>query len=166
MTNTIAPATLDDLLSLFAETLSPSEVLSSKAMAEASKSITKERLRLGMNQTEFADYIHVKQSLISRWESGQYNFSIQKLSEIAASLDMDLSVKLRRKPELKYSYNEHYCQSCPITNSYNYVRREQQKKRAVLQEKEQCYNISYKPKNFNELKSNQERKMRYVKLCK
>ena len=166
MTNTITPATLDDLLSLFTETLSPAEVLSSKAMAEASKSITKERLRLKMKQSEFADYIHVKQSLVSRWESGQYNFSIQKLSEIAASLDMDLSVKLRRKPKLKYSYNEHYCQSSHITNPYNYIRREQRGSRAVLQEIEHSTNISYKPKNFNELKLSQERKMPYVKLCK
>ena len=87
-------ASLSDLLSLFDEYLSPKDVMAAKAMSEASKAIIKERLRLHMTQKEFAEYIHVKQSQISRWEQGNYNFSLQKLAEIAAALDLDLSQEM------------------------------------------------------------------------
>lgn len=105
MTKTITPASLEDLLSLFEETLAPADVLSAKAMSEASRSITSERLRLNMNQKDFAEYIHVKQSQVSRWESGQYNFSIHKLAEIASALDMDLTIRLRKKCEIQYTFH-------------------------------------------------------------
>lgn len=108
MSNSIQPASLDDLFNLFSDTLNPSDVLAAKAMSSASKSITKERVRLNLTQSQFAEKLHVKQSLISRWESGQCNFSIQKLSEIAAELDMNLVVQLQRKPKLNYSYYDGY----------------------------------------------------------
>lgn len=87
---------INELLSLFAETLTPADVLSAKLISQFSNSITSERLRLNMSQKQFADYINATQSLISRWERGDYNFSINKIAEIASKLDLDIDFKIKK----------------------------------------------------------------------
>ncbi len=91
---------MNDLLSLFSEMLSPEDILSAKLMAQFSNAITSERLRLNMSQKDFAQHIDATQSLISRWECGDYNFSINKIAEIAAKLDLNIDLKIS-----KYSSN-------------------------------------------------------------
>ena len=86
--------TMDDLLEMFSEVLDPEDVLTSKLMAQISSAITSERLRLQMSQEKFAEYIGVAQSLVSRWEHGNYNFSIKKLSEIAVKLNLDVNLSI------------------------------------------------------------------------
>ena len=82
---------INDLFALFETTLSPADVLSAKLKAQISSVITKERIKLHMNQTEFANHINAKQSQISHWERGDYNFSIEKIADIAAKLDLDVN---------------------------------------------------------------------------
>lgn len=86
---------IEDLLQLFEDTLSPSDVLISKLMAQISAAITKERLKLHMTQSEFAEYIGSSQSLVSRWEHGDYNFTIKKIAEIAVKLNLDVNIEMR-----------------------------------------------------------------------
>ncbi len=85
-------ASLEDFLGLFEKVLTPAQVLEAKLMAQVSSAITKERTRLGMTQSEFAKHIDVKQSQISRWERGDYNFSISKIADIAAKLNLDINI--------------------------------------------------------------------------
>lgn len=85
---------LDELFSLFEDSIDPSDILLSKLMAQISTAITRERLKLKMNQEQFAKHINTSQSLISRWEHGDYNFSIKKIAEIAASLDLDVNISM------------------------------------------------------------------------
>lgn len=85
---------IDDLFSLFEESLSASDILSAKVNSQISTCITKERLKLHMNQAEFAKHIKASQSLVSRWESGDYNFSVKKIAEIASSLNLDINFSL------------------------------------------------------------------------
>lgn len=89
---------IGDLLSLFNEKLDSAEILSSKLMAQVSSIITSERLRLHMNQKDFATYIGASQSQISRWEHGDYNFSIRKISEVASKLDLDVNISMSPLP--------------------------------------------------------------------
>lgn len=86
--------TIDDLFDLFEDVLSPADVLTSKLMAQISTAITKERLKLSMNQTDFAQHIGATQSLVSRWEHGDYNFSIRKIAEIAEKLNLDINITM------------------------------------------------------------------------
>ena len=83
--------TIEDLFDLFSESLSPADVISAKLMSQISTAITKERMKLSMNQADFAKHIDATQSLVSRWEHGDYNFSIRKIAEIAASLNLDVN---------------------------------------------------------------------------
>lgn len=94
---------IGDLLSIFEEFLEPSDVLAAKLMSQISTAITKERLKLHMSQKDFAEHIHANQSLISRWEHGDYNFSIKKLSDIASSLNLDVNIVFHSISECKIS---------------------------------------------------------------
>ncbi|MDO4602368.1 MAG: helix-turn-helix transcriptional regulator [Eubacteriales bacterium] len=85
---------IDSLLNLFEEYLEPSDVLLSKLMAQISTAITRERLKKHMNQSDFAKYINASQSLVSRWEQGDYNFSLKKIAEIASSLNLDVNISM------------------------------------------------------------------------
>ncbi len=85
---------IDSLLDLFEDCLDPSDVLLSKLMTQISTSITRERLKKNMNQADFAKCIGASQSQVSRWEQGDYNFSLKKIAEIAASLNLDVNISM------------------------------------------------------------------------
>lgn len=53
------------------------------------------RLEKKMTQAELAELADTKQSNISRFESGNYNPSVEFLQKIAAALDKTLEISLR-----------------------------------------------------------------------
>ena len=83
---------IEDLLALFEPCLDAEDLLEAKLMSSVSTAITKERIRLNMSQKQFADYLGVQQSMVSRWEHGDYNFTIKKIAEIVAKLDIDVDI--------------------------------------------------------------------------
>lgn len=80
--------------------LTVSEIKSSKELALISAQIELKRKQMGMNQTEFARFMNVSQGMISKWESGDYNFSILTLNTICEKLG------LRFNPVLHDPYAE------------------------------------------------------------
>ena len=85
---------LHSALSVFTDNLMPADYISAKAQAQISSSLVKYRIQNHLNQKEFADLLGVSQGLVSRWESSDYNFTIEKLADIAARLNMDLNISL------------------------------------------------------------------------
>nr|WP_296085613.1 helix-turn-helix transcriptional regulator [uncultured Blautia sp.] len=83
---------VDELLTLFADSITSADILAAKIMAQISTAITKERLKLRMNQARFAQHINVSQSLVEQWECGDYNFSVKELADICAILNLDMQV--------------------------------------------------------------------------
>lgn len=55
------------------------------------------RIEKGMNQKEFAKMMGVTQGMISKWESGEYNFSIDTLSQICEGLELEFTPYIREK---------------------------------------------------------------------
>ena len=55
-------------------------------MAACAIFIHEKRLQLGMNQKEFGELFGASQGMVSKWESGDCNFTIQKLEEIVRVL--------------------------------------------------------------------------------
>lgn len=94
---------LNDLLELFTDHLSASDLLASKTLGEVSAAIVKRRVELGMTQKQFAQHMDVSQGMVSKWESSDYNFSIKTLAEIAAKVDMDLEVRLHKAKTISVS---------------------------------------------------------------
>ena len=54
--------------------------------------IFSERLKKGKNQTEFAKELGVSQGMLSRWESGDGNFTLKVIAELADKLKMKPSL--------------------------------------------------------------------------
>ena len=115
--------TMSDLLELFEDSLKPSDLIEARAISQVTGTIIKERKRLGLDQKEFAEKLGVSQSLVSRWESGNSNFTIKSLAEIAAKLDMCLDIKIKRKIEIvqidKFEMNN-YVKKEDYVPAYNY----------------------------------------------
>lgn len=53
--------------------------------------ITAKRIKLGMTQKQFANKMGVSQGLVSRWENGDANFTLETLVNIADALDIEIS---------------------------------------------------------------------------
>ena len=102
-------SSIQDLLELFEDTLSTSDILASKLVAQITTAIVKERLKLHMNQTEFAKRIGVSQAQVSQWEKGDYNFSLRKIAEILSALDLDVNIMVSdprtHRPDYTITHN-------------------------------------------------------------
>lgn len=68
--------------------LSDLEIKKIKDLARISAAIELRRKELGMNQKQFAAHMGVSQAMVSKWESGEYNFTINTLNEICAKLGL------------------------------------------------------------------------------
>ncbi len=118
---------VEELLALFEETLQPEDVLEAKIMAQVSSAITGERLEMGMTQTEFADFLGVSQSQVSKWESEGYNFSLKSIAKIAARLDMRLDFQMTRQKGMCVSnekirrISEHRATSAAACGTYSKI---------------------------------------------
>lgn len=85
---------LNELLELFGDTVTVSDIIASNILGSISASIAKKRIQSNMTQKEFASHMGVSQGMVSKWEGGDYNFSIKTLADIAEKLDMELTVNL------------------------------------------------------------------------
>lgn len=79
------------------------DLISAKVLADISVTIFKERLKRDMTQKEFADFMGVSQGMVSKWESDNYNFTIETLSSICDKLGFDLEIKMENLED-KYKY--------------------------------------------------------------
>ncbi|MCC8074640.1 MAG: helix-turn-helix domain-containing protein [Clostridiales bacterium] len=82
------------LLEALAEPLSTADIIATTQKTSVSGQIVRWRTERRMSQTGLARLCGVKQSAVSKWENGDYNFTIEKMAQIAAALDMNLSVSL------------------------------------------------------------------------
>jgi transcriptional regulator with XRE-family HTH domain len=76
------------------EGMTDSDVKTTVELAKISAKIERSRIDLGMTQKEFADYMGVSQSMVSKWESRDYNFTIKTLNEICQKLNLTLNISL------------------------------------------------------------------------
>lgn len=62
-------------------------------LATVATRIRQERIKRGMSQKEFAKFMNVSQGMISKWESAEYNFTVDTLCEIFAKLESSISIQ-------------------------------------------------------------------------
>ena len=87
-------ASFDDLIQAIAKQMSPVEILQTSIRLEISRKIRQARKRIGMSQKEFAVKMGVTQSLVSRWESGECNYTIDTLAQICLALGLTMNCPL------------------------------------------------------------------------
>lgn len=90
---------LEDLLTLFDGVLSTEDVIAAKLNGQVAATITSERIKRNMNQTEFATLLGVNQSQVSKWESGDCNFTLNKIAAIAAILGISPTITFQQIPQ-------------------------------------------------------------------
>jgi len=61
------------------------------------RSLIKRRNQLNISQTQLAKKIGTKQPAISRLEKGDYNTTLSTFFKVAEALDLDISLKARKK---------------------------------------------------------------------
>ena len=66
---------------LFPE-LSAAEKKTDYILADIAVKIREKRKTMQMSQKEFAEFLGVSQSMVSKWEGAEYNFSIEKLVDL------------------------------------------------------------------------------------
>ena len=90
-------AILDQLAELLTSGLSASDIKAATVTADISARITKERIDRSLTQKQFAEIMGVSQAMISKWESGDYNFTIDAISRIFEKLDLDYHFEIYPK---------------------------------------------------------------------
>lgn len=80
-----------------ADGLTAEQIHETKKLALIAAKIQLKRLDLGLNQKEFSKIMGVSQGMVSKWESGEYNFTVSTLSEICDKLELDFSPAITNK---------------------------------------------------------------------
>lgn len=90
----VKPMKLSEVFEGMADQLSLADVISARLQTKIAVAITKKRLEYGMTQKEFAQKMQVSQGMVSKWESEDYNFTIESLAQIAEKLEWNLDITL------------------------------------------------------------------------
>ena len=77
--------------------LSAEELLAKKTLAIIAADIQLKRIEMGLDQKQFAKLLGVSQGMVSRWESGTYNFTISTLVNICEKLDLSFEPQITAK---------------------------------------------------------------------
>lgn len=101
MENKIANAVEVDFFS----ELSPEEKMHADLMASISMKLHARRMELGMTQAEFAKLNNVSQVTISKWESGDYNFTLQTIAKVFTTIGLSLSFETKPQAEFEIVTN-------------------------------------------------------------
>ena len=96
--------TLSDLITAIAKNMTTAELAKTVVNIQIQQMIHDTRMAKGWTQKDLADKMGVKQSLVSRWESGECNYTIDTLVDIADALG--LSVQCPLKPDDKIMSTE------------------------------------------------------------
>lgn len=103
------------LVDVLSEGLSELEQRQIHIASVIASNIYEKRVSLKMSQQEFAKYMGVSQGLVSAWESGTHNFTVEKLVEIYDKLNLSLDLEehffstsaQQKLPSVKVSYSSH-----------------------------------------------------------
>lgn len=82
---------ISELFNALTANLSPADIKSAMVIADISEKITSERLKRAMTQKEFAAFMGVTQGMVSKWESAEYNFTVESIAKIFEKLNLDFS---------------------------------------------------------------------------
>jgi len=106
------------------EGLSNEKIKEIKKLAVISAQIQLRRIEMGMNQKQFAKMMGVTQGMISKWESGKYNFTIKTLDEIYDRLGLEFSPTVQNNTynvckmhSIKVTLNDHVNLLCGLDMS-------------------------------------------------
>lgn len=96
----------EKLLSSLSADMTSEELALSTLQALTAAEISMKRQELGLSQAQLAEKMGVKQSLVSKWESGDVNYTLKTLVQIARCLDIEIQTPfVLRKTVRTYENN-------------------------------------------------------------
>ncbi len=95
--------TKNEMFDFLSGYLSKSDIYASKAIAKISMFLFQKRRELGMTQKAFAERMGVTQGMVSKWESAEYNFTVENIAQIAEKLNVTFEIEFT--PESEYLQN-------------------------------------------------------------
>lgn len=101
MEKNIKSNAINELINVLTANLTPAEIKTAMVTSEISTKITEERINRNMTQKEFATYMGVSQAMVSKWESGDYNFTISSIANICAKLELDFNFTITSDEDWK-----------------------------------------------------------------
>ena len=72
--------------------LSEADKAEAKVLADIAMALHNKRVAMGLNQKEFGKLYNVSQTVASRWESGEYNFTIHTLINVLTNLGISIQL--------------------------------------------------------------------------
>lgn len=76
----------------FFDELSEADRMAARLIAAVSNEIFRIRKKMGLTQDQFAKKLGVTQSMVSQWESGEYNFTIELMARIFQQLKTGVDI--------------------------------------------------------------------------
>lgn len=93
-----------EFANLVGEYLGKKDLYSIKMKTNMATMIMNVRYAKKMNQSEFAAFMGVTQGMVSKWESGEYNFSVEAIAEICAKIALIPALEFKSENEYKKEY--------------------------------------------------------------
>lgn len=75
-----------DFYKFIAENVSAGDLRAASIIGKISAFIVKRRSEMNMTQEELAERVGVSLKTVSKWESADYNFSVEEIAKIAEAL--------------------------------------------------------------------------------
>lgn len=88
----------DSLVSSITPDASAEELLYDGLCGLIAAEISMKRQSMKMSQKQFADFMGVSQGLVSRWERGDANFTLESLVSIASKLGLEMQSPFKPTP--------------------------------------------------------------------
>lgn len=93
---------VEELFSALSEGFSDEEMTLALLQGFIASEITVRRVKRGMSQAQLAELMGVSQGLVSRWENGETNFTLETLVKIASKLDIEIQCPFKLEPAPTY----------------------------------------------------------------
>lgn len=98
--------------------ITDSKIKASKLKYKISKALYQKRKQLNMSQNEFAKFMGVTQGMVSKWESFEYNFTIESLCDIFSKINIDFNIELNDEINEYKKINVIKCSYSDYSNNF------------------------------------------------
>jgi transcriptional regulator with XRE-family HTH domain len=88
---------MDDLLNTIFNNFSDEDLQTADMLSMIATAISSKRIELHLNQSQLAKKLGVTQAMISKWENGDYNFTIRQIVKIFNKLGLDVDIAIHPK---------------------------------------------------------------------
>lgn len=93
----------DRMFEFVSDYITKSDIYAASVIGKISAFVFNRRMEKKMSQAEFAKMMGVSQGMVSKWESSDYNFTIESIAQIVAKLDYSFDMQF--VPENEYLRN-------------------------------------------------------------